>query len=84
MPRRPVGELTVQQVRRAVNTWLATLDLPPAARQRRLKQEEKTQDYYQRRNEQAHKSHTKTRTEQLVALGIDVKDLPCCIPTDSS
>ena len=79
-----VGELTVQQVRRAVNTWLATWDLPPAARQRRLKQEEKTQEYYQRRNDHAHKSHTKTRTEQLLALGVDVKDLPSCIPTDSS
>lgn len=79
-----VGELTVQQVRRAVNTWLATVDLPPAARQRRLKQEERTQDYYQRRNKQAQKSHTKTRTEQLLALGVDVKELPCCIPTDSS
>lgn len=79
-----VGKLTVQQVRRAVNAWLATVDLPPAAKQRRLKQEAATQTYYQRRNQQAHKSHTKTRTQQLLGLGVDVKDLPCCIPRDSS
>jgi SRSO17 transposase len=77
-----VGQLTVEQVRRAVNTWLATADLSPAARQRRFEQEEKTLRYHQKRNEQAHKSHAKTRTEQLAIMGIHVRDLPCCIPSE--
>lgn len=77
-----VGQLTVQQVRRAVNTWLETADLSPAARQRRFELEEKTLRYHQRRNEQARKSHTKTRTEQLAAMDIHVRDLPCCIPLE--
>ena len=75
-----VGRLTVEQVRRAVNTWLATADLPPATRQRRLEQEQNTLRYYQRRAEQARKSHTKTRIKELATLGIAVQDLPSCIP----
>ena len=67
-----LGRLTVEQVRRAVNTWLSTADLPPAARQRRLEQEQNTLRYYQRRAEQARKSHTKTRLKELAALGIDM------------
>jgi hypothetical protein len=37
------------------------------------------QQYYQTRNAQARKSHTKTRRKQYQELGIDVDKLKSCI-----
>ncbi|MBC8873382.1 MAG: hypothetical protein H8E44_28430 [Planctomycetes bacterium] len=54
-------------------------DLPPAVRRERYERELETQRYYQRRNEQAHKSHTKTRLKQLRESGIDVTALNSCM-----
>jgi len=79
----PAGEqpdrLTVQQVRGAMNTWLSSVDLKPAARHERYEQELEKQRYYQRRNQQARKSHTKTRIIRLRELGIDVDQIKSCI-----
>ena len=79
-----VGKLTVEQVRDAMNVWLDAADLPRAARKRRYEKVLNKIRYYQRRNEQARKSHTKTRHQRLEALGIDVDELECCIPHDTS
>jgi len=73
------GSLTIEQVRSAVNTWLSSADLKPARRQERYEQELEKQHYYQRRNEQARKSHTKTRITRLHELGIDVDNIKSCI-----
>ena len=73
------GRLTVEQVRSAMNTWLSSVDLKPAARQDRYKQELEKQRYYQRRSQQARKSHTKTRITRLRELGIDVDRIKSCI-----
>jgi len=84
----PAGEprdrLTVEQVRSAMNTWLTTLDLKPTARRIRYEQEMEKQRYYQRRNRQARRSHTKTRIARLEALGIDVDRIKSCIPSGPS
>lgn len=79
-----IGKLTIEQVREAVNVWLETADLPPAARKRRYEKALTKIRYHQRRNEQARKSHAKTRGKRLEALGIDVNVVACCIPHDSS
>ena len=79
-----VGKLTVEQVRDAVNVWLDAADLPRAARKRRYEKALNKIHYYQRRNDQARKSHTKTRHKRLEALGIDANELECCIPHDTS
>jgi SRSO17 transposase len=71
--------LTVEQVRSAMNTWLSSADLKPAARQDRYEQELAKQRYYQRRNKQARKSHTKTRITKLHILGINVDNIKSCI-----
>jgi len=63
--------LTVEQVRSAMNVWLSSADLPPSSRRARYQKELDTQSYYQRRNWQSRKSHTKTRIERLLAIGID-------------
>ncbi len=77
-----LGRLTVEQVRRAVNTWIATADSPPAIRRKRYQRETEKILYYRRRNEQARKSHTKTRLKRLKALEIDIDQLESCIPKD--
>ena len=73
------GRLTVQQVRSAVNTWLAAADLKPAKRKERYEDELENQRYHQRRNRQACKSHTITRIVRLSELGIDVNNIKSCV-----
>lgn len=79
----PLEHLTMEQVRRAVNAWLeaAAARLTMAER---LQRELAKQQYYQRRNAQARKSHTKTRKARLKALGIDVDCIKSCIPRSST
>lgn len=78
-----LDRLTVEQVRSAMNTWLSSVELPPAKRQERYEAELEKQRYYQRRNQRARQSHTKTRIRQLIALGIDVDEIKSCIPRPS-
>lgn len=75
----PPDRLTVEQVRSAVNVWLSTADLKPAVRTQRYQQELDKQCYYQGRNTQARKSHTKTRIAQLRQLGINVDTIKSCV-----
>lgn len=72
--------LTVEQVRSAVNAWLECVDLCRSCRQKRYEKELEDQQYDQARNEQARVSHTKTRVEQLAALGVDVERIKSCLP----
>lgn len=84
----PDGEqsdrLTLEQIRSAMNTWLAAVDLKPAARKKRFEQELEKQRHYQQRNRQARKSHTKTRRHRLTELGIDVDRIKSCIPVTTA
>lgn len=74
------GELlTLEQVRRAANVFLDTLDLPPKQRQQRRQAELDRQAYHQLRNAVASNSHRKTRLQRLHNLGIDpdqIKSVP--------
>lgn len=79
----PRDRITVEQVRSATNVWLDAADLPPSSRRKRFEDELKKQKYYQQRNWQARKSHTKTRIERLAAIGIDVDKIKSCIPPDT-
>jgi SRSO17 transposase len=75
----PLEHLTTEQVRRAMNAWLeaATGRLTPTER---LERELTKQQYYQRRNAQARRSHTKTRKARLKSLGIDADRIKSCTP----
>ena len=71
--------LTVEQVRTAMNVWLSAADTTPAVQKERYEQALEKQRYHQRRNEQARKSHTKTKTKRLNASGIDVSKIKSCV-----
>ena len=71
--------LTVEQVRSAVNTYLAAADLEPVKRKKRYQDELERQRYHQRRNRQSRTSHAKTRVARLRALGIDPDKIKSCI-----
>jgi len=79
-PDGRLDRITVEQIRSAVDTWLDTADLPPSARRTRIEDELYKQQYYQRRNKQTRKSHTKTKIDRLAALGIDVDKIKSCLP----
>jgi len=70
--------LTIEQVRSAMSAWLSAADLKPAARRRRHEKNENKARYYQRRNRQAGKSHTKTKLTRLTAMGINVNQIKSC------
>lgn len=73
------GELTVEQVRRGINAYLKHYRLPAALRDEAYEKELADQRYYQGRNAQAKKSHTKTRIELYQSLGIDVDKIRSCV-----
>jgi SRSO17 transposase len=79
MPDEPLEHLTTEQVRRAMNAWLEAAEgrLTKVAR---LQRELAKQQYYQRRNAQARRSHAKTRMAQLRSMGIDADRIKSCIP----
>ena len=71
--------ISVEQVRSAMNVYLDAVDLSAPARKQRFEDELHKQQYYQRRNRHARKSHTKTRLAKLAALGIDVSRIKSCL-----
>lgn len=72
-------QLTIEQVRRCLNTWLTYHDLPQPLREEKFQQELNHQRYYQRRNTQAIQSHTQTRIQLYLDLGIHVDNIKSCI-----
>jgi SRSO17 transposase len=71
--------LTTEQVRRAMNTWLEA-EVGQLTRGERFQRELTKQRYYQRRNAQARRSHTKTRKARLKTMGIDADRIKSCVP----
>lgn len=63
--------LTLEQVRRATNVYLATMDLPPRLRNHFYRQESDRIRYHQQRNASASRSHWKTALQRYKQLGID-------------
>lgn len=61
-----------------MNVWLEVADLPPSHQRNRFEQELEKQQYYQRRNQQARRSHTKTRIQRLATLGIHIHRIKSC------
>lgn len=75
----PLEHLTTEQVRRAMSAWLEAA-VGRLTRAERFQRELAKQQYYQGRNAQARRSHTKTRKARLQSLGIDPDRIKSCIP----
>jgi len=71
-------ELTVSQVRQATTAIVQSWWLSPADGERLISSTAYRIQYYQRRNAQARKSHTKTRIGKLTAMGIEMKTINKC------
>jgi SRSO17 transposase len=76
----PLEHLTMEQVRRAINTWLEATELR-LSKTARLQKELARQYYYQKRNAQSQRSHSKTRQAHLKAHGIDAESIKSCLPS---
>ena len=64
----------------AVDALIDSLPLPDLERCQRLNKTAKKLAYWQRRNAQACRSHTKTKLAKLEQLDIPLSELPHCRP----
>ena len=76
--RENYPELTVSQVRQAMSSLVQSWWLAPFDADALIEQTAKRLEYYQRRNSQARKSHSKTRARRLQEMGIDISATPRC------
>lgn len=78
---RGLGEeyaaFTLEQVKQAAEVQLDH-EMPPAERRRQLARTLKIILYYQKRNEAARRSHTKTRLKRLAEAGIEIDSRARC------
>jgi SRSO17 transposase len=71
-------EVTVSQVREAMSSLVQSWWLHPLNADALIENTAYRLQYYQRRNAQARKSHTKTRIRKLEAMGIDMSQVELC------
>jgi SRSO17 transposase len=71
-------ELTISQVQQATAALVQSWWLHPLEADTLISRTAQQIEYYQRRNEQARRSHTKTRQRKLLELQIDVEQIPKC------
>ena len=63
--------LTLEQIRRAADVYVASIGLPSSSRSQRYQAELDRMEYHQKRNADASRSHRKRRYEEFRAIGID-------------
>lgn len=71
-------ELTISQVRQATSAMIQSWWLPPSAAEELISNTAYKIAYYQKRNRQARRSHTKTRVRKLQEMGIDLTRIRRC------
>ena len=71
-------ELTISQLKQAMSALIESWWMTPASAERLLSSMAYKLNYYQKRNAQARKSHTKTRSKKLAAMGIDMETISKC------
>ena len=72
--------ITLSQVRDAANALVTTLSFDADQRQRKLNRTSAILVRTQRRNQQARRSHFKTRRRRLHALGLFTSRMLSCMP----
>jgi len=73
-------EITLCQAQTAANALIDALPLYRRDRTQRLERASRKLIQDQQKIAQARRSHTQTRLTRLAALGINLAELPCCIP----
>lgn len=63
--------LTLEQVRRAADVFIGSMDLPPRLRRNRYEAELERMRYHQKRNAEASRCHLKKRLAYYKAMGIE-------------
>ena len=71
-------ELTISQMKQAMSALIESWWMTPASAERLIASTAYKLSYYQKRNAQARKSHTKTRNKKLAAMGIDMEAILKC------
>lgn len=71
-------EVTISQVRQATSALVVSWWQPEMSADATIREAARHIEYYQRRNAQARKSHTKTRIGKLESLGIDFNSIRRC------
>lgn len=71
-------ELTISQLKQAMSALIESWWMTPASAERLLAATAYKLNYYQRRNAQARKSHTKTRNKKLATMGVDMATISKC------
>lgn len=71
-------ELTVSQVRQATSALVTSWWQPDTSANATIAEAARHIEYYQRRNAQARKSHSKTRSLKFSSLGIDIHSIRHC------
>jgi len=75
-------ELTISQLKKAMSALEDTWWMTSTNAERLLDKASKSLCYHQKRNAQARKSHTKTRTAKLMGMGVDFETInKCCWDT---
>ena len=72
--------ITLSQVRDATNAWVTSLPFDVATRTAYLERVSTILQRTQSRNQQARRSHFKTRRRRLHALGLFTSHMRSCIP----
>ena len=78
--RKKNPQITICQVREAVDGLIAALPLSAKKKRSRLNRLAEILQRTQRRNVCAKRCHAKTRKQTLQQLGINLEQLRCCIP----
>ena len=74
--------MTVEQVRLAASAWITAQQVKPSVQYHFFQKVVDVIMYRQIRNRDARVSHWKKTRKELKALGINVNEIPSCIPLE--
>ena len=72
-----VGAVALEQVRRAADTYIGSLDLPRRLRHQRYEAETYRIGYHQKRNAEPSRCHIRTRIASYLEMGINPDSIKC-------
>ena len=74
--------LTIEQVRLAASAWITAQKVKPSVQYHFFQKVVDVITYHQIRNRDARVSHWKKTIKKLEALGININEIPSCMPVE--